>query len=508
MAQTAEQQTVQKTDSDQRGTQASDSQSRPAKPQLNFYETLSRNSQTARTTKPATLAQPNMIQAKSDTTSDRPISSAEQRPNKTGMPDALKAGVESLSGHSLDNVRVHYNSPKPAQLEALAYTQGTEIHVASGQEEHLPHEAWHVVQQAQGRVKPTMQMKNRVPFNDDAGLEHEADVMSTKALAERSGRIEHSPYTTTQFKRVERLSASPSALRASTSAGPVQAKTKRKIARHGAFDIGGAKYRLLEGEGCEISIKFKLGTGIPRGTTIAFLQALKTITTHNDKSVTSAQKVGGQEAAEDFGRMDQFKGNPSAYYLDYIDERLVQLINLAGMDKPGYDIRNYQRYQEYSMDPVSEDVFNNFWIKYDNNRLSDLMTVQKETTNDSVKMSEGKRLNAPSLKNAFNLFSSDVDAQIYDMPKDNLRVPTAVGDVSTCLFHTAAVTKVSSGDATVWDIVQWGYNIEMVDEETYQWTLIPMQKVALDEAMLGSALAKMKETTPGFIGPDRLVKPT
>jgi len=104
-------------------------------------------------------------------------------PNQTGLPNQLKAGVESLSGMSLDNVRVHYNSPKPAQLNAHAYAQGSDIHVASGQEKHLPHEAWHVVQQAQGRVKPTMQMKAGVPVNDDVGLETEADVMGAKALS-------------------------------------------------------------------------------------------------------------------------------------------------------------------------------------------------------------------------------------------------------------------------------------------------------------------------------------
>ena len=122
------------------------------------------------------LVEDHATQAKGNTAGDRPNSSAEQRPNKTGMPDALKAGVESLSGYSLDDVRVHYNSPKPAQLKALAYTQGTEIHVAPGQEKHLPHEAWHVVQQAQGRVKPRMQMKDGVSINNDEELEHEAEV--------------------------------------------------------------------------------------------------------------------------------------------------------------------------------------------------------------------------------------------------------------------------------------------------------------------------------------------
>lgn len=105
------------------------------------------------------------------------------RPNQTGLPDRLKTGIENLSGYSMDDVRVHYNSNKPARLKAHAYTQGTDIHIAPGQEKHLPHEAWHVVQQKQGRVKPTMQMKTGVKVNDDKGLEKEADVMGAKASA-------------------------------------------------------------------------------------------------------------------------------------------------------------------------------------------------------------------------------------------------------------------------------------------------------------------------------------
>lgn len=58
--------------------------------------------------------------------------------NETGMPDNLKAGIENLSGFPMDDVRVHYNSSKPATVQALAYTQGTDIHIAPGQEKHLP----------------------------------------------------------------------------------------------------------------------------------------------------------------------------------------------------------------------------------------------------------------------------------------------------------------------------------------------------------------------------------
>ncbi|MEN9865213.1 MAG: hypothetical protein RL748_803, partial [Pseudomonadota bacterium] len=118
------------------------------------------------------------VQAKA---TDRSPAQAAAMPNHTGLPDNLKSGIETLSGMRLDHVKVHYNSSQPAQLNALAYAQGSEIHVAPGQEQHLAHEAWHVVQQAQGRVTPTMQMKAGVAINDDAALEREADIMGGKA---------------------------------------------------------------------------------------------------------------------------------------------------------------------------------------------------------------------------------------------------------------------------------------------------------------------------------------
>jgi hypothetical protein len=101
-------------------------------------------------------------------------------PNRTGLPDAVKSGVETLSGMSLDDVRVHYNSSAPAEVGALAYARGTDIHVAPGQEKHVAHEAWHVVQQKQGRVGATLDVRGTA-VNDDPGLEREADVMGRRA---------------------------------------------------------------------------------------------------------------------------------------------------------------------------------------------------------------------------------------------------------------------------------------------------------------------------------------
>ncbi|MDL2309818.1 DUF4157 domain-containing protein [Parabacteroides sp. OttesenSCG-928-B22] len=129
----------------------------------------------------------------------------QMKKNQTGLPDNLKSGVEALSGYSMDDVRVHYNSSQPAQFQALAYTQGTNIHVAPGQEQHLAHEAWHVVQQKQGRVQPTMQMKG-VQVNDDQGLEREADQMGGKAIqAKVEASSELSKKTINSFETIQRV---------------------------------------------------------------------------------------------------------------------------------------------------------------------------------------------------------------------------------------------------------------------------------------------------------------
>ncbi|MCG8696864.1 MAG: DUF4157 domain-containing protein [Bacteroidales bacterium] len=105
-----------------------------------------------------------------------------QRENKTGLPLHLKSGMEKLSGYSMDDVRVHYNSNKPAQLRAHAFAQGSHIHLGPGQEKHLSHELGHVVQQKRNKVTPTFQLKGKVNINDDPKLEKDADRLGDKAI--------------------------------------------------------------------------------------------------------------------------------------------------------------------------------------------------------------------------------------------------------------------------------------------------------------------------------------
>src|SRR5688572_15334335 len=45
----------------------------------------------------------------------------QSKKNDTGLPDDLKVGIEEISGLSMDDVKVHYNSSMPGQLNAHAY---------------------------------------------------------------------------------------------------------------------------------------------------------------------------------------------------------------------------------------------------------------------------------------------------------------------------------------------------------------------------------------------------
>jgi hypothetical protein len=100
----------------------------------------------------------------------------------SGLPQALRQEYETTGGVNLRDVRVHADSSRPSQFGALAMTQGSDIHVAPGQGEQLAHEAWHVVQQKQGRVSATG-ANTTTPINDDSALEQEADAAASASGA-------------------------------------------------------------------------------------------------------------------------------------------------------------------------------------------------------------------------------------------------------------------------------------------------------------------------------------
>ena len=134
---------------------------------------------------------------------------AARRTDGPGLPGALQAGLEELSGLDLSDVRIRYDSPEPARRHALAFANGTDIEVGPGQEKHLAHEGWHVVQQKQGRVTSSMLMKG-APVNADPRLEHEADVMGARAAALHGETNHHDgPDPTSRSPRYQASIAAP-----------------------------------------------------------------------------------------------------------------------------------------------------------------------------------------------------------------------------------------------------------------------------------------------------------
>lgn len=104
----------------------------------------------------------------------------EKKENRTGIPTQLKERFEEKTGFTMDDVKVHYHSDKPAQLLALAYTKGNDVYVGPGQEKYLEHELGHVIQQKQGRVTADGHIGN-IPVNSSPQLEQEADHFLSRA---------------------------------------------------------------------------------------------------------------------------------------------------------------------------------------------------------------------------------------------------------------------------------------------------------------------------------------
>jgi len=113
----------------------------------------------------------------------KPMGEAGHAPPVSGSPEAIRTALERASSVSLADVRVHYDSPKPAEIGALAYARGSDVFMGPGQEKYLGHELTHVVQQKQGLVRSTGSVDG-MPVNTSPALESEADHMQVSASPE------------------------------------------------------------------------------------------------------------------------------------------------------------------------------------------------------------------------------------------------------------------------------------------------------------------------------------
>ena len=189
----------------------------------------------------------------------RPIEVEERA---AGLPGPLRTGIERLSGFSMDDVRVYRNSSRPAMFRAQAYTLGTEIHIAREQERHLAHEAWHVVQQKQGRVGAANAQIRGTAVNDEAGLEREADEMGERAL--KISSIERGGQTHPAYGH-----------RAPPSHSIQRKIMQRKKVPTGFGDFETTSFGAVEGKGVDITLTFTPDKKKVDAEKIALSQAIK-----------------------------------------------------------------------------------------------------------------------------------------------------------------------------------------------------------------------------------------
>jgi hypothetical protein len=203
----------------------------------------------------------------------------------TGLPDRLKTSIERLSGVSMSDVRVHQNSCAPARLHAHAFTCGTDIHLAQGQEQHLAHEAWHAVQQKQGRARPDSARTLDPSINDDPGLEREADRMGAHASRADFSRAWKNPLPVSQPPQ------------------PKVIQPKKIGTDFGAFET--TRFAELNDRGVEIILKFHPDETKVDARKIALVQSVKAV------------KASGDAYAVDPTRANRMvpRGKPGAGYV-------------------------------------------------------------------------------------------------------------------------------------------------------------------------------------------------
>lgn len=210
--------------------------------------------------------------------------------NSTGLPDDLKTNLESMSGLSLDKVKVHYNSPKPSKLGAYAYAEYPNIYLAPGQEKYLAEEAWHLVQQMQGRVKANEDV-NGTPINDSPSLEKEAVQQGKKGLGTVKGN--NNP------------------LKQKKGQGVVQRAKVEKKSHYGTFSVDDAKYKFINGDKkLDLDLTFE-PTGNADATKVGLAQVIKK--QKNGKNNPIDPNLATKTTANG-SNVDQLSGNLNPLY--------------------------------------------------------------------------------------------------------------------------------------------------------------------------------------------------
>ncbi len=152
----------------------------------------------------------------------------EKKPENEGnIPDDVRLKMEKSFAADFSAVKVFQNSQPAKDLDAIAYTQGNEIHFAPGHnpfspqgQEFLGHELSHVIQQRNNEVKTTNQEAG-FNINSDKNLESQADEAGKKAAAGQQTNL-HANTNSNPGSLVQKKSNPIQLLRLLPAGAPIQ----------------------------------------------------------------------------------------------------------------------------------------------------------------------------------------------------------------------------------------------------------------------------------------------
>jgi hypothetical protein len=124
----------------------------------------------------------------------------QRKEHKEGnLPEEIQMKMENSFGTDFSKVKIHTNSKAAEDLNAIAFTQGNDIHFApkhnpysSQGQEYLGHELSHVVQQNAGIVHTTHQEQG-FNVNSESALENQADSAGKRAAMGQSAELNIRP---------------------------------------------------------------------------------------------------------------------------------------------------------------------------------------------------------------------------------------------------------------------------------------------------------------------------
>ena len=355
----------------------------------------------------------------------------ETTPNND-LPGDLQSKMESAFRTDFSKVSIHKESRKALNLNALAFTQGENVHFAPGQfnpgsetgRNLIGHEFTHVMQQRSGAVKPTTVLGKGLALNDSQGLENEADNLGRMAVQGETVGKYQSPSLGIRYS-----------MRSSTQMKGNVMQLAKKTSHYG--DFTDESYTTLKDSsgkeiGAEIYLKFKPGKNV------------------DAKLIGLTQSVRSVEKGTPFA----IGGDPTIKSRMITSKDAVKISSPAKGTDEGIQIDQHSGYRNplYATGAVAKT----------DTKLSEGSTpspvskmTAKEIAASTVSGKSFKGWGVHGYRYKSGKAWKEKDAELHDAPMLSNRTKNAEQ-----LFETTALAIKGSQEGTYYGSVQWGWRTD------------------------------------------------